>query len=113
MQSTIVTHTFYLRTQRASNKRKRIFIYNINVFTKAKNTNEKRTDFHRSSFCSGSLTRTDDLWVMSPTSYQLLHPAIFDQNFFHFASAKIEYSFYISKYKMINYISPLENETNN
>ena len=31
MQSTIVTHTFYLRTQRASNNRKRIFIYNINV----------------------------------------------------------------------------------
>ncbi len=23
----------------------------------------------------GSQTRTDDLWVMSPTSYQLLHPA--------------------------------------
>ena len=26
--------------------------------------------------CSGGQTRTDDLWVMSPTSYQLLHPAI-------------------------------------
>ena len=24
----------------------------------------------------GGLTRTDDLWVMSPTSYQLLHSAI-------------------------------------
>jgi hypothetical protein len=26
---------------------------------------------------SGGKTRTYDLWVMSPTSYQLLHPAIF------------------------------------
>ncbi len=26
---------------------------------------------------SGGQTRTDDLWVMSPTSYQLLHPAIY------------------------------------
>ena len=25
----------------------------------------------------GGLTRTDDLWVMSPTSYQLLHSAMF------------------------------------
>ena len=27
-------------------------------------------------FCCGGLTRTDDLWVMSPTSCQLLHSAI-------------------------------------
>ncbi len=27
-------------------------------------------------FCCGGLTRTDDLWVMSPTSYQLLHSAM-------------------------------------
>jgi hypothetical protein len=26
---------------------------------------------------SGDKTRTCDLWVMSPTSYQLLHPAVF------------------------------------
>ncbi len=26
---------------------------------------------------SGGRTRTDDLWVMSPTSYQLLHPAVY------------------------------------
>ena len=26
---------------------------------------------------SGGQTRTDDLWVMSPTSYQLLHPALY------------------------------------
>ena len=26
---------------------------------------------------SGNRTRTCDLWVMSPTSYQLLHPALF------------------------------------
>ena len=28
-------------------------------------------------FGSGDWTRTSDLWVMSPTSYQLLHPALF------------------------------------
>ena len=28
-------------------------------------------------FSSGDWTRTSDLWVMSPTSYQLLHPALF------------------------------------
>src|SRR6056297_3807770 len=28
-------------------------------------------------FSSGGRTRTYDLWVMSPTSYQLLHPAIY------------------------------------
>ena len=28
-------------------------------------------------FSCGGLTRTDDLWVMSPTSYQLLHSAMF------------------------------------
>ena len=27
-------------------------------------------------FSCGGLTRTDDLWVMSPTSYQLLHSAM-------------------------------------
>jgi uncharacterized protein with HEPN domain len=27
-------------------------------------------------FSSGDRTRTDDLWVMSPTSYHLLHPAV-------------------------------------
>ena len=28
-------------------------------------------------FSSGDRTRTCDLWVMSPTSYQLLHPAMY------------------------------------
>jgi hypothetical protein len=31
--------------------------------------------YKRSLSCGGS-TRTNDLWVMSPTSYQLLHSAI-------------------------------------
>ena len=35
-----------------------------------------RCAFH-SAFSSGGQTRTDDLRVMSPTSYQLLHPAIY------------------------------------
>ncbi len=30
---------------------------------------------------SGDPTRTDDLWVMSPTSCQLLHPAMY-RNYF-------------------------------
>ena len=29
-----------------------------------------------SVFSSGGRTRTSGLWVMSPTSYQLLHPAM-------------------------------------
>ena len=29
-----------------------------------------------SLFLPAGLTRTDDLWVMSPTSYQLLHSAM-------------------------------------
>jgi hypothetical protein len=38
----------------------------------------KKSDFiSRSFFSSGDKTRTCDLWVMSPTSYQLLHPAIY------------------------------------
>ena len=43
---------------------------------------------------SGDRTRTCDLWVMSPTSYQLLHPAILDckdtpKNYFSNHSRKI------------------------
>ena len=30
-------------------------------------------------FCSADRTRTDDLWDMNPTSYQLLHRAMFDK----------------------------------
>ena len=32
---------------------------------------------HLQYFSSGGKIRTYDLWVMSPTSYQLLHPAIY------------------------------------
>ncbi len=40
--------------------------------------NKKENQFLDSLFSScGGLTRTDDLWVMSPTSYQLLHSAMF------------------------------------
>jgi hypothetical protein len=39
--------------------------------------NEKTPDHLAWGFgSSGGKTRTYDLWVMSPTSYQLLHPAI-------------------------------------
>ncbi len=39
----------------------------------------RENDFFKSFslFSSGGQIRTDDLWVMSPTSYQLLHPAIY------------------------------------
>ena len=37
--------------------------------------NKKREAFASLGSCGG-LTRTDDLWVMSPTSYQLLHSAM-------------------------------------
>ena len=41
-------------------------------------TQKKREAFLTSPISScGGLTRTDDLWVMSPTSYQLLHSAMF------------------------------------
>jgi hypothetical protein len=40
--------------------------------------NEKRPAFFRKQafFCGGGRIRTCDLRVMSPTSYQLLHPAV-------------------------------------
>ncbi len=39
--------------------------------------NKKATELQWLFLSSGSWTRTSDLWVMSPTSYQLLHPAMF------------------------------------
>ena len=38
---------------------------------------DKRIGFSIIPVSCGGLTRTDDLWVMSPTSYQLLHSAMF------------------------------------
>ena len=37
---------------------------------------KKRSDRLLFEISCGGLTRTDDLWVMSPTSYQLLHSAM-------------------------------------
>jgi hypothetical protein len=57
---------------------------------------------------SGGQTRTDGLWVMSPTSYQLLHPAMYllvctfvfknfaSQNIFALAAANIVDTFRLS-----------------
>ena len=42
-------------------------------------------------FSSGGWTRTNDLRVMSPTSYQLLYPAMF-------GNAKVGNDFYKSKF---------------
>ena len=36
----------------------------------------KKGEAFASPTSCGGLTRTDDLWVMSPTSYQLLHSAM-------------------------------------
>jgi hypothetical protein len=47
--------------------------------------------------CSGGPTRTDDLRVMSPTSYQLLHPALlFFDTPFVFRGANIHAFFLVS-----------------
>ncbi len=40
---------------------------------------KKRSDRLLFEISCGGLTRTDDLWVMSPTSYQLLHSAMFNK----------------------------------
>ena len=47
------------------------YIFCYNFATKKKNLSKTEV------FCSGGPTRTDDLRVMSPTSYQLLHLAIY------------------------------------
>src|SRR5690606_12789156 len=47
---------------------------------------------------SGDQTRTDDLRVMSPTSYQLLHPAMF--LFLDAASRVVFYSFSIGDHTL-------------
>ena len=44
-------------------------------------------------FSCGGLTRTDDLWVMSPTSYQLLHSAMLFVVLFY--ACKCKHIFYI------------------
>ena len=55
-----------------------IWRYNLNyLFYTPKNQKASQTWCLRGFFCSGDRTRTYDLRVMSPTSYQLLHPAIY------------------------------------
>ncbi len=51
------------------------------------------------AFCRscGSRTRTSDLWVMSPTSYQLLHPAMF------FRGAKIVHLYTFCNTTIVKY----------
>ena len=40
---------------------------------------QKKNRFKAILFSCGDPTRTNDLWVMSPTSYQLLHSAMFNE----------------------------------
>ena len=56
-----------------------------------------------SFLCCGSRTRTSDLWVMSPTSYQLLHPAMF-------SVAKVRPFAEYARYKMLKMESPTNAE---
>ena len=59
---------------------------------------QKEKSHLKSGFLSsGSQTRTDDLWVMSPTSYQLLHPALY-------RSAKMQGCFEKNKYLCEKYL---------
>ena len=54
--------------------------------------------------CCGGLTRTDDLWVMSPTSCQLLHSAC-SQLIFELRCKGMAFSCkkqYLSDKKMLN-----------
>jgi hypothetical protein len=44
---------------------------------KSKNPPDFTSGRHLQLPGSGGRTRTYDLWVMSPTSYQLLHPALY------------------------------------
>ena|GEM_PF-4701284 len=69
-----------------------------------KNVNEihgfkrkQKADEFSSAFLlgSGDRTRTCDLWVMSPTSYQLLHPAL--SNMFPKMGAQIYATFVLVK----------------
>ena len=54
---------------------------------------ERQPDVPSSLTCCGGTTRTYDLWVMSPTSYQLLHSAMFSLK----CGAKVRYYFDIAK----------------
>ena len=51
-----------------------------------------------SVFSSGGPTRTSDLWVMSPTSYQLLYPAMYRQNRYPICDCKDRWSFLKNKF---------------
>ncbi len=55
----------------------------------------KKADISVGFLGSGDRTRTDDLWVMSPTSYQLLHPAL--SNMFPKLGAQIYTTFVLVK----------------
>ena len=59
------------------------------VVTRSQKT-KKRQILRLVSLCSGGRTRTYDLRVMSPTSYQLLYPAMF-------VNAKVRFYFEFGK----------------
>ena len=65
--------------EKTNNKQLYLFHYftvlSAKQFAIKQKKEKPKKDF--SYFSCGGLTRTDDLWVMSPTSYQLLHSAMF------------------------------------
>ena len=67
-------------------------------------TKKKKAPFV-DAFCRscGSRTRTSDLWVMSPTSYQLLHPAMF------FRGAKIVHLYTFCNTTIVKYCYFMQN----
>jgi len=63
------------RTAQTNQAAQLMFLINSKLGAKKNRTNLDLSKLVR--FGSGSRTRTYDLRVMSPTSYQLLHPALF------------------------------------
>ena len=61
---------------------------------------KKSLSFDKDFFGSGSRTRTCDLRVMSPTSYQLLYPAIY----FCCSSILAHWSAFVNSYFSLRYI---------
>ncbi len=56
--------------------RRAIYCISARIKCSSKCENKKRTNLSICPLSSGGRTRTSDLWVMSPTSCQLLHSAI-------------------------------------
>ena len=81
----------------------------IGIVRIRKKTVEKRSFL----FSCGDPTRTNDLWVMSPTSYQLLHSAMFNgcKGTALFGIHKLFAEYFYNKFSVFSYVA--ENELSN